>query len=46
MSLSSLYLDAFYAVVQNGSFTNASKALAITQSALSQRVLNLENELG
>jgi DNA-binding transcriptional LysR family regulator len=45
MSLSSLYLDAFYACAQIGHFTKASEKLAITQSALSQRIKNLEDEL-
>lgn len=45
MGLSSLQLDAFVAVVKSGSFSAAAKALHITQSALSQRVLNLEQEL-
>ncbi len=46
MSLSSIYLDAFAGVVKHGSFSKASKALFITQSALSQRILNFEDELG
>lgn len=46
MSLPSLQLDAFLAVAHAQSFTQAAKALHITQSALSQRVLNLEQELG
>ena len=46
MSLSSLYLDAFQAVARVRSFSGAAKQLAITQSALSQRVINLEEELG
>jgi len=45
MSLSSIYLDAFYVCAQVGHFTKASGKLAITQSALSQRIKNLEDEL-
>jgi len=45
MSLSSLQLDAFAAVVKHRSFSLAAQALHITQSALSQRILNLEEEL-
>lgn len=46
MSLSSLYLDAFVEVSKQKSFSAAAKKLHITQSALSQRILNLEKELG
>lgn len=46
MSLNSLQLDAFVAVARNLSFSAAAKQLNITQSALSQRVINLEGELG
>ncbi len=46
MSLSSLQLDAFAAVAREKSFSEAANKLGITQSALSQRVLNLEDELG
>lgn len=46
MSLSSLYLDAFNEVSQCKSFSKAALRLNITQSALSQRVLNLEQEIG
>lgn len=46
MSLSSLQLDAFVAVARTQSFSGAAKALSITQSALSQRILNLEDEIG
>jgi DNA-binding transcriptional LysR family regulator len=45
MFMNSLSLDAFYACVQTGSFTQAAKRLSITQSALSQRIKNLEEEL-
>lgn len=46
MSLSSLYLDAFFACAQSGHFTKAASDLFITQSALSQRISKLEAELG
>lgn len=46
MSLPSLQLDAFYTVSQVLNFSKAAQNLHITQSALSQRVLNLESELG
>lgn len=45
MSLSSLQLDAFLEVARTGSFSLAAKNLNVTQSALSQRVLNLEEDL-
>ncbi len=45
MSLSTLHLEAFYTVSQVLNFTKAANKLGITQSALSQRVLNLETEL-
>lgn len=45
MSLSSLHLDAFVACASTGNFTLAAEKLAITQSALSQRIKNLEFEL-
>jgi DNA-binding transcriptional LysR family regulator len=45
MTLSSLNLDAFLACAQTGNFTRAAEKLHITQSALSQRVQNLESEL-
>jgi DNA-binding transcriptional LysR family regulator len=46
MSLPSAHLDAFYTVSQTLNFTKAAERLHITQSALSQRILNLEEELG
>lgn len=46
MSLSASHLDAFFMVTQVMNFTKAAEKLNITQSALSQRVLNLEHELG
>ncbi len=46
MSLSSLGLDAFFEVARCGHFSQAAKALNVTQSALSQRIKNLETDLG
>lgn len=46
MSLSSHYLDAFLAVAQTQGFSSAALQLNITQSALSQRIKNLEGDLG
>ena len=46
MSLSSIQLDAFVAVAKAQSFSGGAKALHITQSALSQRIINLESDLG
>lgn len=46
MSLTSSYLDAFVSVARTESFSKAALALNITQSALSQRVKNLEEDLG
>lgn len=46
MSLSSLYLDAFAEVARLKSFSKAAQKLNVTQSALSQRILNLEHDLG
>lgn len=45
MSLSASQLDAFYMVTQLLNFTKAAEKLNITQSALSQRIQNLESEL-
>lgn len=45
MGLSSLHLDAFFAAAQSLNFSQAAKELLITQSALSQRVKALEEEL-
>lgn len=46
MSLPSLYLDAFLAVAQTQGFSAGAERLNVTQSALSQRIKNLEGELG
>lgn len=45
MGLSSSQLEAFFVVSQTLHFTLAAEKLHITQSALSQRILNLEKEL-
>ncbi|MGZ3698603.1 MAG: LysR family transcriptional regulator [Bdellovibrionota bacterium] len=45
MSLVSANLAAFTAVVRTGSFTKAALSLSVTQSALSQRIASLEEEL-
>lgn len=45
MVLSSTQLEAFAEVAKVRSFSKAAQALHITQSALSQRILNLEDEL-
>jgi DNA-binding transcriptional LysR family regulator len=44
-SLSSRQLDAFFAVATHTSFTLAAKKLCISQSALSLRIINLEQRL-
>lgn len=46
MSLPSLNLDAFLAVAKTEGFSSAAKHLNVTQAALSQRIKNLEAELG
>lgn len=46
MKMNSTHLEAFLAVVKKGKFSLAAKAIHITQSALSQRIMNLEAELG
>jgi DNA-binding transcriptional LysR family regulator len=46
MSLSSLQLDAFVAVAKTQNFSKAADLLFITQSALSQRIKNLEITIG
>lgn len=45
MSLSSLHLDAFYAAAQTLNFSQAARELHITQSALSQRIKALEEDI-
>lgn len=45
MGLSSLHLDAFFAAARSLNFSQAAKELFITQSALSQRIKALEEEL-
>lgn len=45
MALSSAQLEAFLAVSQTLNFTKAADTLHLTQSALSQRIANLEKEL-
>lgn len=46
VTLQSNQLEAFFVVAQMKSFTKAADHLSITQSALSQRILNLEEILG
>ncbi len=45
MSLSSLHLDAFFAAARSLNFSQAAKELHITQSALSQRIKALEEDI-
>lgn len=45
MSLPSLFLDAFVEVCRTRHFSNAAKNLFITQSALTQRIQKLEEEI-
>lgn len=45
MSLSSLHLDAFFAAAQALNFSQAARDLHITQSALSQRIKALEEDV-
>ena len=45
MVINSNYLNAFITLVSEGSFTNAAKALGISQPALSQRIQSLEADL-
>lgn len=44
--LSSLQLEAFHTLGQTRNFSKAARRLHISQSAFSQRVINLERELG
>ncbi len=44
--LNSLHLEAFLSVAKHLNFTRAAEAVHITQSALSQRIINLESDLG
>lgn len=46
LKISSLHLQAFFEVAKQLSFSKAAKSLHVTQSALSQRVMNFENSLG
>ncbi len=45
MEISSIYLKAFYQLAQDRNFTKAASNLALTQSAFSHRILNLERDL-
>lgn len=45
MRLASNRLQAFYAIARVGSFSKAAQALHLTQSALSHRIANLEEDL-
>jgi DNA-binding transcriptional LysR family regulator len=45
MKISSLNLEAFYATARLRSFSRAAESLAVTQSALSQRIQKLEADL-
>jgi DNA-binding transcriptional LysR family regulator len=46
MKISTTQLAAFQAIVKAGKFSIAAKAIHLTQSALSQRIMNLEQDLG
>jgi DNA-binding transcriptional LysR family regulator len=46
MKLNSAQLEAFSAVVKTMNFTKAAEGLHVTQSALSQRIAKLEEDLG
>jgi len=46
VKITSHQLEAFYQTAKTKSFSRAAEALAVTQSALSQRVANLESDLG
>jgi DNA-binding transcriptional LysR family regulator len=45
MTINSSQLEAFSTLARTGNFTRAGKQIGITQSALSQRIFNLESEL-
>ena len=45
MALDTFRLEAFFAVAKLRNFSKAAKRIAITQSALSQRIAKLESEL-
>src|SRR5437867_4099333 len=45
MKISSHSLEAFLCVARLGKFAKAAESLGISQSALSQRILNLESQL-
>ncbi|MBC7538599.1 MAG: LysR family transcriptional regulator [Bacteriovorax sp.] len=45
MPISSIQLEAFFTLTQTLNFTKAAAKLHVTQSALSQRIINLEEEL-
>jgi DNA-binding transcriptional LysR family regulator len=45
MKINSSQLEAFYAIAKTLNFTRASEVLFVTQSALSQRIAKLEEEL-
>lgn len=44
--MNNLYLEAFFAVAEAESISKASEELFISQSALTQRIMNLESEVG
>ncbi len=46
MKITSHQLEAFFETAKRRSFSRAAAALNVTQSALSQRVANLEGDLG
>ena len=46
MKLEYRYLEAFCAVVEQGSITAAASALGLSQAALSERIARLEGEVG
>ncbi|CAN0571760.1 unnamed protein product, partial [Ectocarpus sp. 12 AP-2014] len=46
MSFDALTLECFLAVTETGSFTRAADKVARTQSAVSQQIAKLENQVG